>query len=93
VELEASIMDGQSSRAGAVASVRGYGNMISLARVVMEELPHILVIGYGAQRLAAECGHSPLEQRTLEAMKKWHEVLEKAGISNFNLGNISTLLH
>jgi beta-aspartyl-peptidase (threonine type) len=91
VELEASIMDGQSLRVGAVAGVRGYGNMISLARVVMEELPHVLVVAHGAQRLAAECSHVPVEQRTLEAMQKWHDQFEEAGIRDLNQQSLRDL--
>lgn len=54
VELDASIMDGKMIRCGAVAAVHKIKNPITLARKVMDESEHILLVGEGAERFAAE---------------------------------------
>src|SRR6188474_2796054 len=43
VELDASIMDGQTLAAGAVCAVKNYEHPISVARQVMERLPHVML--------------------------------------------------
>lgn len=53
IELDASIMDGKSGKAGAVASVSRIKNPVIAARAVMEKTDHVLLGGSGAEQFAA----------------------------------------
>ncbi len=80
VEMDALIMDGATLGAGAVAGLRDIRHPISLARVVMEKTPHVMMIGEGAQRLAEKYGVEKLTQSKLvtdEARQELAEWLEK----------------
>ena len=55
-ELDASIMDGSTQAAGAVAGVKRIKNPISLARAVMEKSEHVMLTGDGAERFAQQQG-------------------------------------
>jgi|TARA_B100000745_G_scaffold255878_1_gene178588 beta-aspartyl-peptidase (threonine type) len=55
-EMDASIMVGDSQQAGAVASVSRIKNPIKLARYVMENTKHVMMVGEGAEKIAKEGG-------------------------------------
>ncbi|MDP2302759.1 MAG: isoaspartyl peptidase/L-asparaginase [Ignavibacteria bacterium] len=54
VEMDAAIMSGIDLSAGAVAGIKNVKNPISLARLVAEKTPHVLLIGEGAEKFADE---------------------------------------
>lgn len=55
-ELDAAIMDGETLEAGAVTGVSTVKNPISLARLVLEKSPHVLLAGAGAEAFADDMG-------------------------------------
>jgi beta-aspartyl-peptidase (threonine type) len=76
VEMDAAIMEGETLRAGAVATVEGIKNPIKLARCVMEDGRHVLLAGEGALIFARQIGfpECPPEALIVEAEKKrWQE--------------------
>lgn len=56
IEMDAAIMDGATLAAGAVAGVHNIANPIRLARRVMQDTEHLLLIADGAMRFAEQCG-------------------------------------
>ena len=56
VEMDAAIMDGRDLSAGAVAAVSNIANPVQLARMVMTESEHVMLISEGAMRFADHCG-------------------------------------
>lgn len=71
LELDASMMDGRNLECGAVCSVRGIVPVISVARKVMEETPHVMLAGDQARRFAISKGFEPQNTLTAECIKEY----------------------
>ncbi|MRS16320.1 beta-aspartyl-peptidase [Enterobacteriaceae bacterium RIT691] len=55
-EMDAAVMTGHDLNAGAVACVTRIKNPVLAARAVLEESPHLLLVGEGAEQFASQCG-------------------------------------
>ncbi|MCG8579364.1 MAG: isoaspartyl peptidase/L-asparaginase [Bacteroidales bacterium] len=81
-ELDAAIMDGRNLNAGAVAGVGDIRNPVSAARLVMEQSPHVLLIGKGASLYASQNGIELVDSSYFYTEKRWQLLqrsLQKAG--------------
>ena len=72
VTLDACIMDGASGLCGSVAFLQDIENPISVARMVMEKTPHVMLVGSGARQFALENGFEAKDLLT-EASRKDYE--------------------
>ncbi|MEO8999750.1 MAG: isoaspartyl peptidase/L-asparaginase [Rhodanobacter sp.] len=76
-ELDAAIMDGNTLRAGAVTGVRRIRNPILLARAVMEQTPHVMLSGDGAEAFAQSIGMPLVDPSYFRTAERWQQ-LQKA---------------
>jgi len=94
-ELDASIMDGSTLKAGAVCGVTRIRNPIELARAVMEKSEQVMLAGTGAEEFAAAAGFSFVPQSYFYTPERWAQ-LERirsgdAGLSALTISHIGTV--
>src|ERR1044071_8513870 len=71
VELDASVMHGPSRRCGSGASIRGIKTPSKVAKLVMEQTDHIMLVGEGALRFAKAMGFTEENLLTEKARLAW----------------------
>lgn len=98
VEMDASIMIGSNLSAGAVTIVKDIAHPITLARLVMEKTPHVLLAGHGANKFAREQGIETLPEGTLvskyalEALEDFKKTGDnRTEIGAKNIGEVGTV--
>lgn len=93
VELDASIMEGAQLRSGAVGALKHYLHPISVARQVMEMLPHVLLVGQGAELFASEINAEKGELLTTKSIEKYDERMRATALKTEPDGDVRRPLH
>jgi L-asparaginase / beta-aspartyl-peptidase len=75
-EMDASIMDGKTGMAGAVAGVHTIKNPITAARCVMEKSPHVMMVGKGAEEFAKQCNCMFADSLYFFDQKRWDQLMK-----------------
>ncbi|WP_439472512.1 isoaspartyl peptidase/L-asparaginase family protein [Brevundimonas sp.] len=70
-ELDAAVMDGSTLNAGSVAGLTTTRHPIAAARAVMEQSPHVMLIGPGADRFAASVGLEQVDPSFFFTERRW----------------------
>jgi isoaspartyl peptidase/L-asparaginase-like protein (Ntn-hydrolase superfamily) len=73
VELDASVMRGDTLQCGAVAALHNVLHPVSVARLVMEQTPHVLLVGEGALAFARSQGVPEQDLLTPGSRKAWEQ--------------------
>lgn len=83
-ELDAAIMDGKTLNAGTVAGIKRVKNPITLARLVMMESPHVMMIGDGAEKFGEMHGVEFVDPEYFYTERRWEslqKILEREKLS------------
>lgn len=85
-ELDASVMDGATRNAGAVAAVRRIRNPIDLALAVMRASRHVMLIGDGAEQFAVEQGFELVDPDYFHTERRWRQLQEAKAAASTGTG-------
>ncbi len=77
VTLDSCVMD-ETGNAGSVAFLEGFMHPVAVARRVMEDTPHVMLVGEGARQFALEKGFKPQDLLTPGSRAAWEEWKKKA---------------
>jgi beta-aspartyl-peptidase (threonine type) len=76
-ELDASVMEGKTKRAGSVAGVTIIRNPITAARAVMEKSEHVMMVGRGAELFATQMGLDIVDPSYFWTERRWKSLQEE----------------
>ncbi|KUJ00783.1 isoaspartyl peptidase/L-asparaginase family protein [Vibrio sp. MEBiC08052] len=89
VEMDAAVMCGEHRQAGAVAGVRHIKNPVQLAKDVMQQSAHVMLIGEGAEEFAAKLGYDYTEQDYFFTDRRYEQLLAMKAAGSFALSESS----
>jgi beta-aspartyl-peptidase (threonine type) len=78
-ELDASIMDGRTRAAGAVAAITRTRHPVTLAREVMAHSPHVMLVGEGAETFARMRGVEEVDPAYFFTERRWQSLVRELG--------------
>ena len=90
-ELDACVMDGNSLQAGAVAGVRRLRSPVLAARLVLENSPHVMLIGEGAEAFAQAQGVELVENSLFSTDARFQQLIEARSNGEFILDHDAPL--
>ncbi|URO00549.1 beta-aspartyl-peptidase [Leclercia adecarboxylata] len=90
-ELDACVMDGITLKAGAVAGVSHLRNPVLAARLVMEQSPHVLLVGEGAEKFAFEQGMEAVSPEIFSTPERYQQLLAARSAGETRLDHAAPL--
>jgi len=71
-EMDAAIMDGKTLRAGSAGGLKRIRNPITLARAIMDQSPHVMFVGEGAEAFARQAGIEFVDEEYFYTEERWN---------------------